>query len=100
MEQWTLGTASTGTSRHVDGTGPRLGAVPGCLTLNHVILNAGLAVIAVKDTGQVQVEAVLLVPPFISAHDLLDQCGHRGGIEPSGGSVRGYKQRREANWDN
>ena len=38
-----------------------------------------------EDTGEVQVEAVLLVPPFVPAHDLLDQRGHH---RSSGASAR------------
>ncbi|KAK5850369.1 hypothetical protein PBY51_001253 [Eleginops maclovinus] len=38
----------------------------------------------VKDTGEVQVEAVLLVPPFIPAHDLFDQGGHHQELRSLG----------------
>lgn len=40
-----------------------------------------------RDTGQVQVESILLVSPFVPADELLDDGSHVG--EPGGGEEGG-----------
>ena len=37
-----------------------------------------LNIFKIKDTGEIQVEAVLLVPPLVAAHYLLDDGSHVG----------------------
>lgn len=46
-----------------------------------------MGVVVERDTGQVQVESILLVSPFVPADELLDDGSHVG--EPGGGEEGG-----------